>query len=53
MAPSLPILLANVIATRKVTFMVRSDSKHEAIGLKGVVVNEERTRLMSHWRAIV
>lgn len=52
MAPSLPNLLAQVMATRKVTYMERREIEQETIGSKRVVVNEVRTRLMSYWGMI-
>lgn len=49
MAPSSPSLLADVMATSKITFIKRRDSEHEVIDLKGADINKVRTRLRSHW----
>lgn len=47
-APSSFTLLADVMVTRKVTFMDRQDMEHMASGSKDGLVSTERSRLMSH-----
>lgn len=47
-APNSPTLLAEIIATRKATFMERRDIEHEASGSKGCFISADRTRLRSH-----
>lgn len=49
MAPSSPTLIAEVIATRKVTFMEKKDIEHEDSGLKGGLIIADKTMLRSHW----
>lgn len=49
MALSSPTLLAEVIATRKATFMERRERGQEASSSKGAFIKEIRNRLRSHW----
>lgn len=42
-------LLAEVIATRKVTFQERNIREHDANGMKGGSMSFDRTRFKSHW----